>query len=807
MISHQYQKTYDEFVSMINNKTEEETLAFLKKMDNKTCNNIALIQNENKFNLTEVIYYSKKKSLLSSFIEKLSFDTLDKLIQNIATHRDRGDVCSLQLIAEHLSSEVFNRMLNQISSLTCHKLAPIFFNRLDVKFLTVENFKVFLIKISSIINEYILADNNESKKFISYLSNHPAFFFTLLENLQTRSVKYILNSIPLTSEALASISFYKAFPAIFKENKNIGLKILSNAIAHPEVLEVLKPRVTQLKSIQFFDGGESDDLWSPISQILFSHAPFIKPHANNKDLVHHISQIKYQKSNTNIKSDDHNFIRTQGRTVLLQNKEGNIIAIKVKKKYESQFDLEKEYKATLYLKQNAEKLHLTSIIPTPIMIGKIGKILDYVKSKANEKDYEQFAEMVNDHAEHSVYVYEINPKQCDYFTYLHDARITDEVFRKASRDIVHDLFILLQKGMVFPQLADIFHNKENGHKSRYDQGRYIVLINLLIGNNFGGGRLTGWKKAVEYPNLRVSGLADLGDCVSLHDFIIGHASHQYEFVFSLFGARGGNHLIGNLIAEYQYILFLITGCRAETLTKTAIKQNVPEKNIKTIWENAASQILKNCAQAASILTQHSEEKITEHLLSIIDISRIASQMRYWMTKEYIQDVMNNKIRDGIYEPATNTEVNFKYFRSGTFYAEIGCSLNGKDQDLGAVNGQEPIKEVNNLIYRMVNYIFTSHHLLNETLTDLTKIIKEKDIQKSELLRKESFSFLPDEMQDNIQFSLGKERLKQNNALPEDIKSDIMLQQRKIAGNKIRRFWRSHQSVKRIDTMRERKRGL
>jgi hypothetical protein len=281
-----------------------------------------------------------------------------------------------------------------------------------------------------------------------------------------------------------------------------------------------------------------------------------------------------------------------------------------------------------------------------------------------------------------------------------------------------------------------------------------------------------------------------------------YINKYFQFVCRLFGAQSGNYLIANLIAEYQYVLFLIAGCRAASLTQMAKEQQQSEQDIDAIWHSMAKQVLENCVYAASILTQKSEKKIQAFFTGKIDLERLGRQMHYWMTRDYISDISHNKIREDIYEKNTTIGVKRHFLRPGTFHANLGFSLNGIDSDLGAVNGQEPIKEANHLIYEMVNYIFTSHHLLNETLTDLTKIIKEKDIKRSEELRKKSFSFLPEIAQEKMQFLLGKERLKQKTPLPDTIKSEILFQQKKIAGNKIRRFWHTHQSVKRISTMRE-----
>jgi hypothetical protein len=839
MHSQNYTNIYQSLKLLIDTKPETEAIQYLNSLDQETCNAIALMKDKDDFNLIDLLIHSKKNSLLEKFIEKISDDTcllsgvyvahdemntfdrmtttplfsqfIDKLphtfldghANHLRTYHQQENISNLQVIAENQTPEVFSTFLSQLSYLTCQKLAPGFFKTIDVDYLDVENFQHYLKKTGFItINNYILSNTDRSKKLIEHLisKRQSQFFLAFCGYLQPDAINHILSNFQLPPQALASLSFSKLLPNILRAQKNLGLKILSSAMEPSAVLKPLQTQTTSLKSIQFYDGGESEDTWSPISQALFSHAPKIKPHSTRVYLTNEISKIKIiadPNTSQRIYQAQHQFLRVQGRTILQQDSEGNIIATKVQKKDELLNELEKEYQATYYLKQHDEKLQLKSIIPTPLMIGKTKNILPYVKENVSEEEFKQFAEMIDDQLEHNVYVYEVNPKQCDYFTYLHDPRINDEIFKKANHDVVHDLYHLLQKGMVFPQLADIFHNNELNHDNRYDKGRYIVLLNLLNVDGIGSGRLTGWKKAVQYPNLRVSGIADLGDCLSLQEMTINgpYLNKYFKFVLTHFQEKSGNYLLANLIAEYQYVLFLIAGCRAAALTKTAKFGKEAD-----IWLSMAKQILANCVQATHILTQKPEEKIQAFLSSKMNVYRLARQMRYWMTTDYIQDVTQNKISENIYEKNTFITINHRSFRPGTFWAHLGFSLNGIDPDLGPVNGQEPIKEANKLIYEMINYIFTSHHLLNETLTDLTKIIKEKDIKKSEEMRKTAFSFLPESAQEKIQFSLGKERLKQK--IPDDVKSDIITQQRNIAGNKIRRFWRTRQSVKRIATMPE-----
>jgi hypothetical protein len=146
-------------------------------------------------------------------------------------------------------------------------------------------------------------------------------------------------------------------------------------------------------------------------------------------------------------------------------------------------------------------------------------------------------------------------------------------------------------------------------------------------------------------------------------------------------------------------------------------------------------------------------------------------MQFWMTSEYIPHLKANKIPEDIYGPDVSITVIIDRFRHGTFNDVLGCSIDGVHSDLGAVNGQEPIKEANKLFYWMVNTVFISFHNFRLTLKELHQIVSEskRDIIQSEVLRKQSFFHLPDKDRHAIQRDLCRDRLMQEGLPPELIK--------------------------------------
>lgn len=591
------------------------------------------------------------------------------------------------------------------------------------------------------------------------------------------------------------------------QSESTWLKLISLISEHPDAIKKITEKIPHLKKLHLFDGGKSRDSWSSIAKSIISLAPKVKKRKRDFDLPEKMREIKSRrlasKGNIirNLTRRGWRFLRMQGRTVLLIDKiNRNIYALKIKKQNESREELIKEYNTTLYFREHSKELKLKSDFPLPIGVSHVSGLLELIKPELSSYDFETMKEKIGDHSSHLVYLYQVDNKKCDYFTYLHDPSLSDAAFKAGNDKAVYDLFTLLCKGVVFPQLADIFHNTEHVNE-REDKGRYMVLVNLLrdIGE-LGAGRLTGWKKAVEYPNVRGSGLADLGDRASLNDYIAegSQAKTYYQETLNAYGKKASNYLVANIMAEYQYVLFLIAGRRGCDLTeqvqKNALSLEEVETQIKKIWDKLAWQIVRNCAQALSIVTYQSETQAQQFLSSIVNVERLSRQMRYWMTDEHIANTRCNKIPDDIYGKNVKVKIDFDAFRENTFNLKLGFSLDGINSDLGPVNGQEPIKEANKLFYWMVSSGFNSYHQVNLSLKDIRAITNEKDLIKSEALRLQSFAHLPEKSYHVIQLELCHERLKQSAPLPPDmiekIGSEARKHERSHAALTILNFWRA-----------------
>ena len=416
-----------------------------------------------------------------------------------------------------------------------------------------------------------------------------------------------------------------------------------------------------------------------------------------------------------------------GRTIIFTN-DGNYIALKVQKKEEDVTALEKEFSAMQIFGKKTKKLALQSDVPTPLGVYLLRKI-DIIRSLAHEKEADQEALMTLTSLNTeflssetiSCLIYTV--KNYNYFTYLHNETIPSQDFSAANEKIIIDLVTTLKQGIIFDRLADIFHTQENT-ASRTDSGRYLVLVALLrrhhaIHLNHSSGRVDRWQEAIRYVNLRASGLADLGDYCESELFYqkswFQEINQAYTSPEDMFSGNYVKHddadpdfkslIVANTIAEYLFILTLLCGKRAINLLKTNTTLSNDEK--LAIWTGMAEQVVNNASLMIHLLTPLSKKNTKNYLLSFISIDRLARQMQYWMAPDYVMDfnegmaVYQKKLSD-LYDPETIVTFNIAEVTSSkkpVQYVEgVGLSVDGINQDLGAFNAQNPMKEDNKIYY-------------------------------------------------------------------------------------------------------------
>ncbi len=543
-----------------------------------------------------------------------------------------------------------------------------------------------------------------------------------------------------------------------KEEKNMPsrlttTKMIATLVENPQLSKSVGNKLSSLLSINFWDGGVSVNTWNAILKEIIAYTP--PPDEKHGKCILDLEKPYFKDQKETFLSLDFiatcgfKPIRLLGRTILLENKDGNMLAVKIKKDQEKLTDLEQEAKAAFALREKAAELDLKSYFPQPVCVCKMTDLLPWIKAKvpADAKDNQTFQDLVGIRENYDAYIYKVHRSHRGYFTYLHDTSLRQAEFANANRITVNDLYKLLANGVVYDRLADIFHSKE-GIPHRADKGRYIVMTDLISPTfsweGAGSGRLTGWQDAVAYPNIRSTGLADLGDFIPLKDYLGSSDKVKtfYSTALNLYGNKVGNYLLANIIAEYQYVLYLIVGFRACKLTRDMTDEQAVEK----IWQEAANQILTNCAQAISILTSYSEHTARVFLSHRISVEQLGIQMKFWMREtkdsfEYLKHVIENSIPEEVYGSKTKVSIDTGNFRSGSFDniskdgKRMGFSIDHEHPDLGPVNGQEPIKEKDHLFAWMLIMLFNSYDQLLFTrmnLADQNKNGKDVETLRSQL---------------------------------------------------------------------------
>jgi|GEM_PF-2764354 len=535
--------------------------------------------------------------------------------------------------------------------------------------------------------------------------------------------------------------------------------------------------VQGLSEIELFDGGRSDDLWSRSSRQQLAALRGPKPGKPQPKLIeaflrNRIDLANIARVSLHEYSPAGSFVKFQGRTIILQ--QGDTWrALKFQKHSETDGALEREFNTLSTLHEKREELGLLSDLPQPVGIMAFTDLVEWLNNEpaCDPASRDTFLNMIYENGSnaYTTFVYDMNGQQKTWLRYLHSPVIAASSFREANYRVVHDLCVLLQKGVVYAEMADIFHNHDG---NRPDGGRYRVFINILNNYALGLGRINAWKdEAVKYPDMRESGIADVGDWISINDLLYSSEYVQANFkdVHTRTGDKTGNVLLANIMGEYLYILYLIAGARALDLSADA-----PAERMDAIWLEAAAQQIENSAQMVSLLSPLSIEQARDFLSHKVDVHRLARQMRYWMTDEYKDDIRANRVRDGIYARETIVKVDAARIRAGTFDFEPGSSDEVRSADLGLVNGQEPIKEADMLRHEALNLIVNACQQAADTLRVVKLLGKVSDPVKAARLRNHFFYHLPVRQRSLLQIKLCDEELGKNDC-PPALKTEIEAQ--------------------------------
>ncbi|HEX2548950.1 MAG TPA: hypothetical protein VHM20_03915 [Gammaproteobacteria bacterium] len=585
--------------------------------------------------------------------------------------------------------------------------------------------------------------------------------------------------------------------------KNIS-KLTNSMFDYSHKIRPFTEQNSLLKIIGLESGGVSKDSWSMYAKEVAECFP---PVSNEKYFFHLPQRIEEEKTTLlptkNIEDITKNwklinFECNEGMPLLLslQNDKKEHLLLRVQKKDEPMAMLAYDFKTTQYFQREAKTLNLKSYFPEPIGIMTVKGLIPWLKTELLPSQFHEMMEFLIDKEKHGIYLAKVSPVHANYFQFLHDKNLSHVEYQKANQIIIHDLLTMLKQGIIFPALAILIHNSRSLPEPRKDFGRFWVLANLLLDNNQGTGRLERWMYSIlnNKTLLRASGIVHWHLLMPINEFIGNskYTTRYFKGVAIAHRNRAVNYIIENFIAEYQYILFLLAGARGVSL------EQMSKHDPYLLWKNMANQILENCAQSASFMTGQSQHVLKNIFSNLVNMNRVGRQMQYWMTKEYVFDFMENRIKENIYADDTHVVIDFESLPPGIFNSTHGFSFDLTYSDLGNLHGQEPIKEANKLFYLMTTYMMAFYLKFKLTFEDLQKIIAIKDVVESENLRKTSFKHLYGKDYHAIQQKLCEERLYQNQKLPlgiqESIVSELKQHTKEKAAFTIHYFWRHYKKT-------------
>ncbi len=394
-----------------------------------------------------------------------------------------------------------------------------------------------------------------------------------------------------------------------------------------------------------------------------------------------------------------------GRTLVYWNgKEKKYLAIKVLKDREDAGNLLLESEMMDYLNDNYDALGLVGQYPQPVMIDgqravRTKSLPAEAVSALTEVRTKEGEAIVLDsrYGCYTLMAYEYENR--DYFTYLNNASLGAEEFFDAIFLGLHDLFCLARVGIIHTALIDVFHTPQTS--GRVDRGRYLWMADIIrrFRGQSGAGRLHNWKKAVAFPNLRVSGLGDLAEFMPLLD-MVANPYHPRVVHLSEVNGFGDNKdalqnvFLANFLGDYLLALTLITGSYLEE--QSLLSWQDPEMLAEFMRElfNKAYEIFKQTEVFP--------------LAGQIDWQLLARQMAYFMAGDYIGDfspftdeherlaILREK---GIFRP--DADLRFGEYRRGNW-----SETEGWPGSLGPINGPLPLQELVRAIYFYTAFMAT-----------------------------------------------------------------------------------------------------
>ena len=463
-------------------------------------------------------------------------------------------------------------------------------------------------------------------------------------------------------------------------------------IRFPEqIAPELLARTSFLRGIRFQDGGDSPQSSSLVLEGALTAAPPFKPIPFQMGKTPKTPEPKSIPSLSDLLTQNGLSSPLQphswhGRTLVSQDKNGSLLALKFQKEGEDPSLLSRELQLLEALRRLKKSLGLRSDYPEPVTLVRLPRDQLPLLNQAGPHSKEPIQLAFDRQGQVTALVYRPSP---DYLTYLNDSTLREANFQSASNNALHDLGVLARHGLFHTALIDLFHNLEQ--RGREDRGVYLWMVDLVrpMVTRSGAGRLHGWLQAVSFPNPRASGLADLADLMSLQELLTQTEKLAPQLNGLLrYGEKAPNFFLASYLGDYLLAYSLILGSRLrergelnwnndEAITRTA---NQLQAAASHLWEGFTGQ-----------------PPDRQWLEETVDWKRLARQMHFFMSAAYVSHFAPEKgdhraVPDGIYDP--RTLIRFGHYRQDTWDPKKGFIGHHGDLALalGPVNGPNPIQE-------------------------------------------------------------------------------------------------------------------
>lgn len=434
-----------------------------------------------------------------------------------------------------------------------------------------------------------------------------------------------------------------------------------------------------------------------------------------------------------------------GRTYVHRNPDAKIAThIKILKHGENPALLAHEFNNMNYIHTHQDKLNLKGKYPRgKTRLAKIhySELPEYLHSGSIETQKGRLDLHKDAEGYYTVMIYESDLDEqgrIPYMTYLNDPDLTHEEFWNAYRTIIHDLFVLAKHGIFLPELIELFHSDPE-HQRMYDW--MVDTLHHQWSGRQGAGRVDNVTGATLYPNMRLTGLADLV-LYSENDLLYDpemrkRADSRIERLWEL---ADGNEDIARNYLRASYLGDALLSLALMPLTylqrRGELDYQHESQSTETFLQKALAELFK---MAQTTYTGNAYPS-----LQTIDIQRMARQMAYFMTGQYVDDYKNDALNDALMSlyPGTilafNTATMFTITPDGAKHVGNWVKGHGWDfaqkvytipsrnpqmraaelsSDLGPFNGPTPIQELIHALYAITPLMILPSETRNAVLDD------------------------------------------------------------------------------------------